>query len=125
MKKIKEWFQGYSEKDVDTAIAKWGNGLLANKPFIEMTKQEMTAIRKRGVYLSCNNGTLTKHYLILKGCRTMTVSEIIKQLKEYPSNMPVVYAVEGLFITLKIEDIEVDSPNPRNKEKTLVFYVDI
>lgn len=55
-KRIKEWFQGYSELDVNTAITKLSNALLANKSFVEMTKREMTAIRKRGICISKNNG---------------------------------------------------------------------
>lgn len=59
-KKIKEWFQGYSELDVNTAITKWSNALFANESFVEMTKREMTAIRKRGICISNNNGTFPR-----------------------------------------------------------------
>lgn len=67
MGKIKEWLRGYSKTDVDSAIIKWGAGLLSKTPYIKVTPQEMRAIRKCGICISLSRGILVRHVYLEKG----------------------------------------------------------
>jgi len=58
--------------------------------------------------------------------KTLTVSELIACLQKFPPDMPVVAAWEGIFVGIKDENINIDSPLPYSGKKlnALIIHVD-